>query len=180
MDTNYEEKTVKELQGELVTLGFSEDDSKKFTIKATIIATINAMKSKKEPEKVDTLNPTPDPKEEKNIEDNWKNKTYRMCDFLESQPKVSVMIPCEPNEKPGVVETVIVQGRKQYKYISGAVWSKSFNGYRVIVPKGVYYEVPKKVADNIANELNQTYLAGQKWNLDRLDERTGKPVRDQL
>jgi hypothetical protein len=179
---NMNEMTVKDLQKELVKLGISEEESAKFTVKATIIATLNALKAKesKEPEKVSTLTPSVDPKEEKQIESRWQSKADRMCDFFESQPKISIMIPCEANEKPGVVEVVMVRGRKQYKFISGGVWSKSFNGYRVIVPKGTYYDVPKSVAENIASELNQTQQAGSKWGLDRIDAETGKPVRDQL
>jgi len=176
---NYEEMTVKDLQGELVKLGMSEEDSKKFTIKATIIATINVMKTKKD-EKVATLNPPVDPKEEKEIEKHWQSKADRMCDFLEAEPKVSIIIPVEGQEKPGVVETFIDRGRKQYRYVSGSVWSKTFNGYRVIIPKGVYYEVPKTIGENIANEFNQTQMAGKQWDLDRIDPKTGRSVREQL
>jgi hypothetical protein len=171
-----EEKTVKQLREELVELGMPKEDAEKMSTKAQIQAIIDTFKANK----VTSLNEKPNPQEEKDTEKAWQSKADRMHDFFEKQEKVRVLIPLDPNEKPGVVNTITVRGRKQYVYVSGAVWSKSFNGYRVIIPKGTYTEVPEAVAENIADEFRQTQAAGEQWKIDRIDTRTGKPVKDQL
>ena len=74
----------------------------------------------------------------------------------------------------------MINGREEIFVKSGAVWSKSFNGYRVIIPKGVYTEVAKDIAKNVSDELNQTLMAGDEFKLDRIDPNTGRPVREQL
>jgi len=175
-----EELTVKELQAEAVKLGMPEEDTKTFTTKAPLIATINALKASNVVKKVDTLEPKVNPKEEKQDEKRWKSKAERQQDFFDSQPKVRVLIPLDPHEKQGVVREVMVKGRKKIIHVSGAVWSKTFNGFMVIIPKGIYTEVSQPVADNIAEEYNQTQHAGDQWLIDRIDPQTGKPVRSQL
>lgn len=128
----------------------------------------------KAPEYVET------PLEQKLDEQRWMSKKQKMKDFFDAQPKVSVMIPLEAGEKPGVVEIKRVRGFDETVVVSGAVWSKTFNGYRVVVPKGVYTEVARGIAENLSQELNQTLTAGDQWKLDRIDPNTGKPVREQL
>ena len=103
-----------------------------------------------------------------------------MAKHLEKQDKVRVLIPLEPKEKVGVVKEVKVRGILQYRHVSGAVWSKTFNGYKIILPKGVYTNVPEQIADNIAAELDQTQRAGESLKIDRIDPSTGRPVADQL
>jgi hypothetical protein len=171
-----EEKTVKQLREELVAHGFDEKAVAGMKTKDALIATLEALKSKD----VSTLNPPKDPKEEKSTEVAWQTKADRMARHLEKQPKVRVLIPLEPNEKVGVVKQVKVKGIIQYQHVSGAVWSKTFNGYRVVYPKGTYVDVPEQIADNIAKELDQTQRAGEHLKLDRIDPNTGRPVRDQL
>ena len=175
-----EELTLSELQAEAVKLGMPEEDSKTFTIKAPLIATINALKATKVVQKVDTLEEKVSPKEEREDEKKWQSKADRMAKHLEGQPKVRVLIPLDPNEKQGVVREIEVRGIKQYVHVSGAVWSKTFNGYKVIIPKGVYTAVPEQIAENISEEFNQTQNAGAQWAIDRIDTQTGKPVRSQL
>ena len=121
------EFTTKELQAELVKLGMPEEDTQKFNTKAALIATINVLKATKVVNKVDTLEPPVNPKEEKESEKHWQSKADRMAKSLESQPKVRVLIPLEPQEKQGVVREMEIRGLKQYVYVSGAVWSKTFN-----------------------------------------------------
>jgi len=175
-----EELTVKQLQAKLVKLGMPEEDTKGFTTKAPLIATINTLKAANIIKKVDGLELPINPKEERQDLKKWQSKADRMREHLESQPKVRILIPLDPQEKPGVVKKIMVRGREEIIVISGAVWSKTFNGYRVVVPKGIYTEVSEQVADNIAEEFNQTQHAGDRWAIDRIDTATGKPVREQL
>jgi len=171
-----EEKTVKQLREALVEHGFDKKAVEGIKTKDALIATLEALKSKD----VSTLNPPRDPKEERDTEKSWLAKADRFAKHLEKQPKVRVLIPLEPNEKVGVVKEVRERGIIQYRHISGAVWSKTFNGYKVILPKGVYYEVPQQIADNISQEFTQTQRAGEHLKVDRIDPQTGRPVRDQL
>jgi len=181
MDTiNLEEKTVKELREELVKLGMPVEDAEKLTTKAQIGVTINALKAANVVKKVDSLEPKVDLKEEKQDEKRWQSKADRMAKHLEEQPKVRVLIPLDPQEEQGVVREIEIRGIKQYVHVSGAVWSKTFNGYKVVIPKGIYTKVPEQIADNISEEYNQTQHAGDQWLIDRVDPQTGKSVRSQL
>ena len=118
--------------------------------------------------------------EDRKIDRGWENKAEIMRKNFESQPTVEIMIPCEGEEQPGVVKTEIVNGKEVTIAVSGAVWSKTFNGHRVIIPKGVYTPVAKQVADNIAKEFAQTQSAGEQWKIDRKDPNTGGTVKQQL
>lgn len=171
------EKTVKELREELIAKGFEASAVAGMKTKEALLGTLKVLNERKD---VATLNPTKDPKEEKDTEKNWLAKADRMAKELEKQPKVRVLIPLEPNEKVGNVKEVRERGTLQYRHISGAVWSKTFNGYKVILPKGTYVSVPEQIADNIAKELDQTQRAGEHLKIDRIDPTTGRPVRDQL
>lgn len=182
--------SVKDLQKMAVKLGMPETDAALFSTKAPLIATINTLKAQSvvqsnptQPVIEATQEPTipVEPKDDKQIQSQWVSKAQKMYEFLEAQPKVAILIPCEPSEKPGVVERKMVHGINQYVYISGAVWTKTFNGFRVIVPKGVQgVKVPEDIAQNIADEFNLTQSAGDQWKIDRPDPLTGKTVRDQL
>lgn len=173
-----QEKTLKELREELVGLGISAEKAEKFTTKAQLVTTIEALRAAGD--KVESLDPKINPKEEKEDLKRWQSKSERMREHLESQPKVRVLIPLDPNEKQGVVREIESNGRKETVHVSGAVWSKTFNGYRVIVPKGVYWSVPEQIAENIEQEYNQTQHAGDQWRIDRVDPETGKSVKSQL
>jgi|SRR3990167_3455938 len=120
------------------------------------------------------------PKEEKETERHWSAKADRQKAYFDSLPRVRILIPCESGEKPGVIEEKVVDGKKQMVVVSGAVWSKTFNGYKVIVPKGVYTEVSEAVAENIAEEYNQVQKSNARFSLDRIDTQTGRPVKEQL
>lgn len=128
----------------------------------------------KAPEYVET------PLEQKLDEERWASKKQKMKDALDAEPQVWTLINLEAGERPGVVETRKIRGFEETVVVSGAVWSKTFNGYRVVVPKGVQTLVPKTIAENIGVEFNQTMSAGDAWKLDRIDPNTGKPVREQL
>jgi len=171
-----QEKTEDDLRTELVSLGFDESAAKNIHGKEALRATIAIVKEKRQETNVDQTTP----EEDRETEQAWQAKADKMAEQLHSQEKVRVLIPLEPNEKVGVVKEVEERGVVQYRHVSGAVWSKTFNGYKVIIPKGVYYPVPQQIADNIATELNQTQLAGQHLKLDRIDPNTGKAVAEQL
>jgi hypothetical protein len=178
-----EEMTLKDLQTEATNLGLEKVEL--FKTKGPLIAAINSLRQAKitavKPvEPVATLVEPVNPKEERLDEKKWKSKADRMRDHLESQPKVRVLVPLEPNEKQGVVKKVIVRGYEETVAVSGAVWVTNLNGLHIVVPKGVYYDVPQQVADKIGNEYNQTQHAGDQFKIDRIDPQTGRPVSDQL
>ena len=178
-----EEKTLKELQAEAVKLGMSEKEVKSFKSKAPLIATLKLLKKaapKEKVERVKTLNPPETPQEKKQVEKMWRSKAERMRSILDKQPKVTVMIPTEGKEKPGVLKKVIINGREEYQHVSGAIKTVTLNGYKTIVPKGVYFQVPKQVADVLAESQKQTMAAGSNILLDRIDPKTGRPVREAL
>jgi hypothetical protein len=56
------------------------------------------------------------------------SKAEQMRQYLASQPKVRVLIPLASGEKPGVTQSVIL------------------NGYSMYIRKGDYVEVPEEVA----------------------------------
>lgn len=175
-----QEKSVKELRAELVKLGFDAKAAEGIKTKEALVATIDSLSKKAK--KVETINPPANPKEEQDTEKRWLAKADRMAKHLEAQEKVRVLIPLEPTEKtPGRVDVVKnSRGIVEYRYKGGAVWSKTFNGYKVNVPKGTYFSVPEQIAENIAEEYSQTLNAGKAFSLDRVDPETGRPVRDQL
>ena len=170
------EKTIKELQKELIDLGFSEKALAGIKTKEALLAIIDSIKAKP----VTTLNPPVDPKEQRTDEQSWQNKADRMAKHLETQLKVRVLIPLDAGEKVGKVRETMVRGIRRFTHVSGAVWSKTFNGYRVIYPKGTYIPVPEQIAKNIADEHDQTQSAGEEFKIDRVDPTTGRQVREQL
>ena len=110
-----------------------------------------------------------------------ENKVERQRRFYDSQPRIRTWIPLEGDEKEGVVKKV--EGSPNYDslvHVSGAVWSKTFNGLRVIYPKGAYIDVPKDIADNMGLELHLTTHAGDQWKIDRVKPETGELVSKQL
>lgn len=176
------ELTLKDLQVEVISLGMPEEDAKKFTVKAVLQATINALKAAKTVAKVDTLNPPEDLKTAKQDNKIWLSKAEKMRDHLEKQPKVRILIPLDPGgkEKVGVVREVIVRGRKEYVHVSGGIEIVTLNGCKTIIPKGTYFYVPQQVADVLDESNRATQQAGQDILADRIDPKTGLPVIDRL
>ena len=84
-----EEPTVKDLRDELVKLGMPQEDADKLQTKAQLQAVINTLKASK----VITTTEKVDPKEERQDEKRWQTKADRMAENLESQEKVSIIIP---------------------------------------------------------------------------------------
>ena len=170
------------LKNEAIRLGMSEVDLAKFKDEDTLRIMINTLKANQVvvSELGVTAPVVESPKENKADEKKWRNKADRQKEYFDSQEKITVMIPLEPGEKPGVVKTKTIRGREETYVESGAVWSKTFNGYRVVIPKGTYTPVARGIAENLSKELNQTMTAGDQWKIDRIDPSTGRPVKDQL
>jgi hypothetical protein len=76
---------------------------------------------------------------------------------LNSQPKVSIMIPLEKGEKKGATQPFCI------------------NGYKFKVPKGMMTQVPEQVAEMIAERFNvELEIRGQ--SLDQRDTETKKAL----
>lgn len=181
-ETNYELMTVKELRTEAIKLGMPEQDAETFTVKAPLIATINVLKAKEVVKRVDSLEEKINPKEEKSFEKAYMTKRERMRLRLMAQPRIRMLVPKEPTEKDGVVKWVLDPklGYEVQVYVSGAVKTVTLNGYKYLIPKGVYSEVPQQIADIIEKSQQQTSEAGQDKLLDRIDPNTGMSVREMM
>lgn len=68
------------------------------------------------------------------------SKAEIMRDKLAAEPKVRVLIPLSQGEKPGVTQSVIL------------------NGYRMHIRKGDYVEVPKTVAEVLEVKMKNKML----------------------
>lgn len=64
------------------------------------------------------------------------NKAEQMKEYLDGQPKVSIMIPLEKGEKKGAFQPFCI------------------NGYRFKVLKGVMTPVPEQVAQMVSERFN--------------------------
>ena len=173
-------KTVKDLQKELVELGMPAEDAENIKKLSTAQSIIDMMKSKKVVEKVASLEDVEAPGEKRAFEAQYLTKARIMRDRLDKQPKVRILLPLEGEDKPGVVEwrTNPKNGERYQQVISGAFETVQLNGCKTIIPKGVYSEVPQQIADIIANSYQQTQMAGANVSMDRVDDKTGKPIKD--
>lgn len=79
----------------------------------------------------------------------WQGKQAIMKEKLWRQPLVQFMIPLGFGEKRGAFESVIL------------------NGYRLNIMKGVMVEIPKQVAEILANSYQMLAEAGKDFELDR-------------
>jgi len=188
-----EEMTVKDLQDKLVGMGMPEDDVQAFKTKAPLIATINTLMAKSaeiKPEeekasvvekKVASITEAPNPTEDREVNKRYKAKAMIMRDLLNAQEKVNVLIPLEAGDKMGVVELRTDRTGNEYQvHVSGAIESVQLNGYKYLMPKGVYVQVPRQIAEVIAKAQQQTLTAGSEISLDRIDVKTGRPFSDML
>lgn len=178
-----EKMTVKQLRKRAVNLGMPKEDAGVFDKKAPLIATINSLKASsvgKEVKRVKTLNPAESPKEKREVEKKWKSKADRMRAKLESQPKIRFMVPLSGDEKPGVIREEIINGRKEFVHVSGAIETVQLNGYKTLIPKGVFVELPEQVAEVLSEAHRLTQEAGKDYLIDRVDPETGKKVGEFL
>lgn len=180
------EKTLKQLQAELVELGIPADAAEGFKTRAVALATIETLKASQTvtteaaPKRVATLEEKVNPVEEKQIARQYQDKADTMRRKLEAQPKVRFFLPISEQEKPGVVREVMRNGRKEQIYVSGAVETVQLNGYKVLIPKGVFVDVPQQVADVLSDAMRLTQNAGANLLIDRIDPQTGAPVSQRL
>lgn len=170
--TPLEEMSLKKLQSYLTELGFIGADM--LTTKAQCIKVIEnyqiktaaaqeaidkakletedtAVKVTDEKGKVQNpLAPTvADKVGEKTDAKRWQGKAAAMKAHLAKQPKVSFLIPLGFGEKRGAYETVIM------------------NGYRLNIMKGVMVEIPRQVAELLAESYQLTAAAGENFLVDR-------------
>ncbi len=184
-----QDKTSLELlREEAIALGMLKKDAEKFESEELLQSTIDTLKAVKASATAPTKEKL-NPKEERATEKRWRGKAEKQKAYFDSLIPVRMLIPCLGEEKPGVVEEKVIDGIKQTVVLSGAVWSKTFNGYKVIIPKGVYTNVsgvdPETdkiagVAKNIQDEFSQVQKSNERFSVDRIDPKTGRPVKDQL
>ena len=87
------------------------------------------------------------------IQQRVKTKAEQMKVHLESQPKVSILIPLEKREKKGAVQPFTI------------------NGYRFTVPKGTMTQVPEQVAQMISERFN-VELEARSQSIENRDKET--------
>jgi len=163
--------TVKELREIVVKLGMPEEDAENFETKKPLVATITTLRA-------NVVVPGQLKKDEKK----WMSKKETMRAKLMKQEKIRILIPLQGKEEPGVVKWVFnkISKRKEQVLMKGAHTPVQLNGFKWIVPHGLYVEVPRQVADTIADAQSATMLAGKDHLIDRIDHKTGKPVSDRL
>ena len=165
--------SVKELREVVVKLGMPESDAENFETKKPLIVTINTLRAQKVIESPGQL---------KKDKEQYLSKAERMRARLMKQPKVRILVPLAVGEKAGVINLVYNEKtkREEQKYISGAYLPVQLDGFKILVAKGRYQEVPQQIADVISEAQNMTAEAGKSYLIDRTDPETGKPVRDRL
>jgi len=192
-----EQQSFKDLKQELVNLGMPLEEVNLLKSTAQLTAVINTLKASKatievdeapvlqatpkKEEKVTTLEDVESPNEKRVFEKEYSSKADRMRTKLEGQPKVRVLLPLEGEEKQGIVEwRTDTRGIQKQIHLGGAIDQVMLNGYKFIIPKGVYYDVPQQIAEVLSNAYNQTQNAGANISLDRVDPRTGKRMSEIL
>lgn len=100
-----------------------------------------------------TISPAVERAETQKAEKALKTDAMKMKAHLEAQPKVSIMIPFEVGENPE-------NGKKVAFHVN-------LNGYAMDIPRGIYVEVPKQVADIIKARLESEGKIGNEWRIDR-------------
>ena len=192
-----EQQSFKDLKQELVNLGMPLEEVNLLKSTAQLTAVINTLKASKatievdeapvlqatpkKEEKVTTLEEVESPNEKRVFEKEYSSKADRMRTKLEGQPKVRVLLPLEGEEKQGIVEwRTDARGIQKQIHLGGAIDQVMLNGYKFIIPKGIYYDVPQQIAEVLSNAYNQTQNAGANISLDRVDPRTGKRMSEIL
>lgn len=82
-----------------------------------------------------------------------KTDAQKMKAHLDAQPKVSIMIPFEVGEN-----------RENAKKVKFHV---NLNGYALDIPRGVYVDVPRQVAEIIKERLESEGKIGADWRIDQ-------------
>ena len=82
-----------------------------------------------------------------------KTDAQKMKAHLDAQPKVSIMIPFEVGENR--------ENEKKVKF------HVNLNGYALDIPRGVYVDVPRQVAEIIKERLESEGKIGADWRIDQ-------------
>jgi len=165
--------TVKDLREMVVKLGMSEDDAENFETKRPLISTIKTLRAQTVVETSGEL---------KKDKKEYLSKKEIIRKILMKQKRVRTLIPCTGKEKPGIIKWVLNKktGREEQVYVSGAYTPVQINGFKWLVPHGVYDDVPQQVADMISESQQMTAEAGKAFLIDRDDPKMGGKVRDRL
>lgn len=175
------EKSLKQLKEELVAKGMPVDQVDNFNTKSQIMAVLNTLGAKEEVKRVDSLEEKESPQEKKDFEKQWLTKAEKMRSILMAQPTVTFYIPLAGDEKTGVVEWRTDKYGKKYQFVvSGSYETVQLNGFKWFIPKGIYTDVPKQVAEVLSQSLNMTLQAGREMLVDRSDPKTGRSVAESL
>lgn len=98
----------------------------------------------------------------KNEVQEYQDRVAQTREKLMNGPKVMFMVPMQPGEKPGAVETV------------------NINGFKLTIQKGVMVEIPVAMAKVLANYLQVEMNAGSDKLIDRDESKKGIQVSDAL
>lgn len=91
--------------------------------------------------------------EDRKAETALRTDAAKMKAHLDKQPKVSIMIPFEVGENP-------INGKN-------VPFHCNLNGYALDIPRGIYVDVPRQIADMIKERLESEGKIGAEWRLDR-------------
>ncbi len=183
-DKNKKDKNKKEnlprlklsdLRKIVVKLGMSKEDAKVFDTKKPLIATIKSLRAGQ-------VVKVQKPGELKKEAEKYLSKKERIRAILIKQKSVRILIPCQGEEKPGKIEWMYNKAtkRKEQVHISGAYTPVQINGWKWLVPHGMYVDVPQQVADMVSDAQNMTAQAGKAHLIDRIDPKTGNSISDRL
>lgn len=89
------------------------------------------------------------PAPRQNVQDELLGDAKRTQLALAKAPKIMFLVPLSPFEKEGAYDEVYI------------------NGYRTTVKKGVMVEIPRPVAELLAQKYNIEMTAGQEHRIDR-------------
>jgi len=166
-------KTLKELREMVVKLGMTPKDAELFGFKKPLIATIKAFSSK-----------MPNKSDDEDFNKLYTSKAERMRAKLMKQPRVKIKLPLQAKETIGKVKWLFnpKTKRKEQVYFGGAFLAVQLNGFKWLVPKGVYTDVPQQISETIDEADRRTQEAGKQWLIDRegKDPKTGLSVKDVL
>lgn len=177
--SDVEEKTLKQLKEEATALGIPKEAAESFTTKAQVLAVINTLAAKEAVKKVDSLEDKPSPGEKRQDEKHWRSKAEQMKAKLQDQPKIRVRLALESNEKPGVVEWRTNKNGEKYQFhVSGSVETVQLNGFKWLIPKGVPTEIPEQINEVLEKSMFKTMNAGSNISMDRIDDKTGRPMNE--
>lgn len=179
--TNVQDKTLKDLKAELVARGMPVEQVEGYNTKGQVQAILDTLSATETVKKVDSLVEVETPIEKKQAERQWLDKATIMKHKLMAQPKVTYLIPLESGETVGKVEWRTDKNGEEYQFVvGGACETVQLNGFKWIIPKGEYTEIPRQVADELNVSYHITSSAGSKSSLDRIDPKTGRSIKEML